>query len=632
MFGSFLKAKRYTVLTRHSQILSKSAIVNYDIYNLKKIQRNFTTKIDSSTYYDYINPNGYIKKLQDIQDEIQLKEARVDFYKNPHDIDSLAQLVLSLNRCKNYQESLEICKLNYIKIFFARKIKIADTGTNLWDQVNLAHMRIRKKSIFSYYMDILVKLAIWMFMLSVILDNYVLNPEESALSQLGNDKDFMVEKDVKTRFSDVLGIDEFKDEVQDIVDFLKNPEKYESAGAYIPKGFLLVGSPGTGKTLIARALAGESGCSFFYACGSEFDQIFVGSGAKAIRNQFDQARKNTPALIFIDEIDSLATKRSTSKSSDGSNSTLNQILTELDGFKQNDRIILIGATNNEKSIDPAIKRPGRFDKILRIPLPDVRGREEIIKHYLKGVNHDNKLNTEDLAKKTANYTGADIKNLINLSVIHAVRNHRKSAEVQDFDFAFERILMGIRRKNLTVTEEEKYRTAVYEASKTISVMLQDKGISSQYKVTILPKGDKMGGQATVSDKDLTGLSKKQLLKRIEICMSGRAAEEQFFKDDGISTRCYDDLVKAQKIGFFYQRKMGMQDENIFVSADKEELSDAFNFDIENENSILLKNAYMNAQDLVKKHNSEIQKLAKELCKKETLSKIQVEAIINLNKK
>lgn len=233
-------------------------------------------------------------------------------------------------------------------------------------------------------------------------------------------EDFLIEKNIKTRFSDVLGIDEFKDEVMDIVEYLKNPEKYQSVGACIPKGMLMVGEPGTGKTLLARALAGESGCSFYYACGSEFDQIFVGAGSKAIRNLFDNARKNTPALIFIDEIDSLATSRSTTKQNEGSNSTLNQILTELDGFKPTEHIIIIGATNNEKTIDPAIKRPGRFDKILRIPLPDVKGRQELITHYVAKIKHDNTLNIKDLAKKTANYTGADIKNLVNLSVVHAV--------------------------------------------------------------------------------------------------------------------------------------------------------------------------------------------------------------------
>jgi len=324
-----------------------------------------------------------------------------------------------------------------------------------------------------------------------------------------SNKSFLVETDIKARFSDVIGIDEFKDEVQDIVDYLKNPEKYDSLGAYIPKGFLMVGSPGTGKTLIARALAGESGCSFFYACGSEFDQIFVGAGSKAIRELFAAARLKSPALIFIDEIDSLATSRSTTKQSEGSNSTLNQILTELDGFKQNEKIIIIGATNNEKSIDSAIKRPGRFDKIIRIPLPDVKGREDMINHYIGQIQHDSKLNVKDLAKKTSNYTGAEIKNLVNLSIIHAVRNKRIQATPQDFDFAFDRIIMGIRRKTLTVTKEERYRTAVYESSKAVANIILNKGISSLYKVTIMPKGDKMGGQANTSDKDLTNYNKAQ---------------------------------------------------------------------------------------------------------------------------
>ena len=296
--------------------------------------------------------------------------------------------------------------------------------------------------------------------------------DDSGNNPFGSTQQFKPQKNITTKFSDVLGIDEFKEELEDIVDYLKNPEKYQDLGAYIPKGILMVGEPGTGKTLLARALAGEAECSFFYACGSEFDQIFVGSGAKGIRELFKAARENKPSMIFIDEIDSLANSRFAAKQMEGSNSTLNQILTELDGFRENEQIIIIGATNSEKTIDPAIKRPGRFDKTLQIPLPDVKGREQIIKHYLAKVKHDPKISIEDLAKKTSNYTGAELKNLINLSVIKAVRSGKKAATDDDLDFAVNRILMGVRRKTLSVTDEERYRAAIYESAKAVATLLK----------------------------------------------------------------------------------------------------------------------------------------------------------------
>ena len=301
-------------------------------------------------------------------------------------------------------------------------------------------------------------------------------------------------KNVDVRFSDVIGIDEFRHEFEEIVDFLKSPEKYKNAGARIPKGVLLVGAPGCGKTLMAKALAGESSCSFFYKSASEFEEVYVGVGASRMRGLFTAAKKHAPSIIFIDELDSLAGKREAFSRSNN-RQCINQMLAEMDGFRKNDSVIVIGATNLEQSLDPAIKRSGRFDKVVRIPHPDRKGRESILSYYGQKI----KMKGVDLhlqAKRTIGFTGADLKNFLNIAILRAVKLDREYAINDDFDFAYDRIKMGIRRAGLLADLEEKRATAIHEVGHAL-VCEKTAGAMPLYKVTILPSGHSLGHVSSI---------------------------------------------------------------------------------------------------------------------------------------
>ena len=291
------------------------------------------------------------------------------------------------------------------------------------------------------------------------------------------------------KFSDIIGIDEFKYEFEEIVDFLRNPKKYEELGARIPKGILLVGNPGSGKTLMAKALAGESNCAFFYKSGAEFEEVYVGVGARRIRDLFKAAKKHAPSIIFIDEIDSIAGRRS-AEAMNESRETINQLLAEMDGFRKSDSVIVVAATNLEQSLDPAVKRSGRFDKIVHVPLPDIKGREKILTHFAQ------KIRTEDVdlsvqARRTIGFSGADLKNFINTAILHGVRMERDHANLEDFDFAYDRIKMGIRRSGLLADEGEKRATAIHEIGHAM-ICAMTEGALPLYKITIMPSGQSLG--------------------------------------------------------------------------------------------------------------------------------------------
>eukprot|EP01016_Furgasonia_blochmanni_P047136 TRINITY_DN689_c0_g1_i13.p1 TRINITY_DN689_c0_g1~~TRINITY_DN689_c0_g1_i13.p1 ORF type:complete len:540 (+),score=132.30 TRINITY_DN689_c0_g1_i13:559-2178(+) len=434
------------------------------------------------------------------------------------------------------------------------------------------------------------------------------------------------ETNIKTRFADVLGIDEFKDELLELVDYLKNPKKYTDAGAKIPKGILLVGPPGTGKTLLARALAGESACSFFYKSGSEFDEIFVGMGARRVRELFKKARSKSPSIIFIDEIDSLAGRRSAMEPS-YSRDTINQILAEMDGFKQTDNIVVIGATNMEQALDPAIKRPGRFDKVIHVPLPDVRGREDIFKYYLEKIKYDNNIDASILARQTTGFSGADIQNMVNLAILNAVKHSRRTAQVNDFEFALDRITMGIGRKKMFVSDKDKLITAYHEGGHALTSLLTE-GATPLHKVTILPRGGALGFTAMIPEKDQLNHTRKGIMAAIDVAMGGRAAEELFLGADDVTTGCSSDLQKATDLAYTYVRRMGMSEEVALIATDdKAKTSDKFNFLIDNEVQKILKESLERVKGLLHKHENSLQTIAKELISQETMTSEQIKEIV-----
>lgn len=298
-------------------------------------------------------------------------------------------------------------------------------------------------------------------------------------------------KNVDSSFKEVLGIDEFKEQLEEVVSFLKHPEEYQKAGATIPAGILLVGEPGTGKTLMARALAGEAGCSFFHTSGSNFDEMIVGVGAKRVKSLFKAARKHAPSIIFIDEIDSLIGKRSPWDSS-WNRDCINTLLSEMDGFKKNQNVIVVGATNFEESLDPAATRSGRFDKKIRVSLPNLKGRKEILDFFSSKSKVSGSVDLQEQARRTIGFTGAALKNFVNTALIHAVKQGRASALKEDFDFSFDRIQMGIQRKLKREDKKEEIRaTAIHEIGHALIALLTP-GAMPVYKVTILPSGAALG--------------------------------------------------------------------------------------------------------------------------------------------
>ena len=442
------------------------------------------------------------------------------------------------------------------------------------------------------------------------------------------------EKDIKTRFSDVLGIDEFKEELEEIVDYLKNPKKYHDYGAHIPKGVLLTGPPGTGKTLMARALAGEAGCNFFYKSGSEFEEVFVGVGSKRVRELFDQARKGTPAIIFIDEIDALAGSRNPMQSS-VMRGTINQILSEMDGFKQTENIVVIGATNLKRSIDKAIMRPGRFDKVIDVGHPNSEGRTKILQYYLNKISYDKKdVNIDILAKATFSMTGADIKNLVNLSILKAIKENRKNAIHTDFEHSLDRILMGVGRVSFKFDEKERLMTAYHEGGHTL-VNLLTKGSMPQHKVTILPRGDAQGYTAFLPEKDMVSTTKLQMLAYIDTAMGGRVAEELIYGNTEISTGCSGDLSAATRTAYAAMRSYGMFDDKFIISSEKDKLSDKLNYKIDKEVQTLQQTSLQRTKELLDKNRDKLEVLAKEQMVKETMSAqevLELQKIPNLKKK
>ena len=337
----------------------------------------------------------------------------------------------------------------------------------------------------------------------------------------------------KARFSDVQGCDEAKEELQELVEFLKDPARFSNLGGKLPKGILLVGPPGTGKTLLARAVAGESGVPFFFMSGSEFDEVYVGVGAKRIRELFNAARAKAPAIIFIDELDAVGGKRN-DRDAAYVKQTLNQLLTELDGFTQETGVIIIGATNFPQLLDKALTRPGRFDRHVVVPLPDVRGRVQILKHHMKNVKVEAKVDPSIIARQTPGFSGAELENLVNQAAVHASRKKQKTVTIVDFDWAKDKILMGAERRSAVIQEKDRIMTAYHEGGHAL-VALFTPGASPLYKATIMPRGQSLGMTMSMPEMDEVSRSKRQYLAEIDVCMGGKIAEEIIYGEDEVTS-------------------------------------------------------------------------------------------------
>ncbi|KAF4519110.1 hypothetical protein B566_EDAN010532 [Ephemera danica] len=357
--------------------------------------------------------------------------------------------------------------------------------------------------------------------------------------QLGNQAEVDPEE-IHVTFDDVKGVEEAKQELKDVVEFLKNPEKFQVLGGKLPKGVLLVGPPGTGKTLLARAVAGEAGVPFFHAAGPEFDEILVGQGARRVRDLFKAAKDRAPCVVFIDEIDSVGAKRTTSVLHPYANQTINQLLSEMDGFHQNEGVIVLGATNRRDDLDKALLRPGRFDVEVQVPTPDYTGRKEILDYYLTKVKMASDVNVELLARGTTGFTGADLENMVNQAALRASIDGADSVMMKYLEIARDKVLMGPERKSRIPDEEANLITAYHEGGHAV-VAYYTKESHPLHKVTIIPRGPSLGHTAYIPEKERYHITKSQLLAMMDTMMGGRAAEEIVFGPDKITSGASSDL-------------------------------------------------------------------------------------------
>ena len=449
----------------------------------------------------------------------------------------------------------------------------------------------------------------------------------------------------KVTFNDVAGVEEAKEEVEEIVEFLKDPKKFSRLGGKIPRGALLVGPPGTGKTLLARAIAGEAGVPFFTISGSDFVEMFVGVGASRVRDMFEQGKKNSPCIIFIDEIDAVGRSRGAGLGggNDEREQTLNQLLVEMDGFDTNEGVIIIAATNRPDVLDPALLRPGRFDRQVVVSNPDIIGREKILKVHVKKIKMAPDVNLRTIARGTPGFSGADLANLVNEAALLAARKNKRIVTLNEFEEAKDKVMMGSERRSMVMSEEEKRLTAYHEAGHAI-VTINESAAYPIHKATIIPRGRALGMVMQLPERDEVSQTREQLHAQLAIAMGGRVAEEIIFGEDKVTTGAVSDIEQATKRARAMVMRAGLSkelgpvaygenEEEVFLGrsvARQQNMSEETAKKVDSEIKKIVDQGYDRARKVLTDKIDDLHKLAKALLTYETLSGEEIENLINKN--
>jgi len=508
---------------------------------------------------------------------------------------------------------------DYFKVFYKEQ-----PGPSFWEQAA------------PFLIGIALVAVFWFFIM-----RQTTGTGNKAMS-FGRSRARLMENDPKNKktFEDVAGADEEKNELSEIVDFLKQPKRFIELGARIPKGVLLVGPPGGGKTLLAKAVSGEAGVPFFSISGSDFVEMFVGVGASRVRDLFETAKKNTPCIVFIDEIDAVGRHRGAGVGGghDEREQTLNQLLVEMDGFNVNEGIIILAATNRVDILDPALLRPGRFDRQITVHVPDVKGREDILKVHSKGKPFDSEVDFKIIAKRTVGFTGADLENVLNESAILTARSKKKAIGMEEIKEAITRVLAGPEKKSRVITEKDKKCTAIHEVGHAICAKMLE-NCDNVHEISIIPRGMAAGYTMTLPEDDDRHVFKSKMMDEMAMLLGGRAAESVILSD--VSTGAISDLQRATEMARGMVIKYGMSDnigpvfygdgQEIFFGKEfghQKNYSEEMAFKIDSEIKSLLDNAYSRALKIIKKYTAKVEKIADVLLDKEKIDGEEFNKLFN----
>ncbi|CAD5115990.1 DgyrCDS4926 [Dimorphilus gyrociliatus] len=550
--------------------------------------------------------------LNQLKDSLREKVMKKSSESSGQDSQNLKKIISSFEKQPQVQEQL--------KVAFAEGYSANQSGKGQQAETSTVSRWFFK---FFWY-----GLLIWI-VFQILQGFTVIGGNMKGLNVLKGERYEVNPEEINVTFDDVMGVDEAKEELQDVVEFLRDPERFKKLGAKLPKGVLLVGPPGIGKTLLARAVAGEASVPFFHASGSEFDEIFVGTGAKRVRQLFDAAKARSPCVIFIDEIDTVGAKRTSSQIHPYANQTINQLLSEMDGFQQTVGVIVLGATNRRDNLDKALLRPGRFDVEVRVFPPDLKGRRDIIEHYLKRITIDSSIDIDKLARGTTGCTGADLENMVNQAALKAAMDSAVAVSMEHLEYAKDKVLMGPAKKTRIPDEETNKMTAYHEAGHTI-VAFYTKNATPLHKVTIVPRGMSLGHTSFVPEKEEYNQSKAQLLAQMDVAMGGRVAEELIYGSENVTTGASSDFLVATNLAKSMVKKFGMSDKvGVRVFDDSEfdsglttlkvnDVSPATTELVDSEIRRLLYESYDRAKTILRQHHKEHKELAKALLKYETL--------------